>query len=451
MNPNIFKKYDLRGQYPDELNDEMAYQVGRGFAVYAKSTKLMVGYDARISSPSLHSALIRGIIDQGVDVVDIGLCSTSCFFYSLAESGLIGGIMVTASHTPKQFNGFKIMFQDATPLSSDQILEFKEITIDNQTSLSDTKGNITIIDSSENYVAMVRNSIIEKLKPLKVIMDAGNGTAGLYTDKIFAGTELSHTTIFGEPDGNFPNHETNPKIPENRVKLIEKIISEKADLGFMFDGDADRLYILDSNGDVIDPSLVMAIMSEYLINTSNKKEVVIEVRTSHVLRDWVEKVGGKVNVTTCWTIPIKLEMKSNPNVVFGGETSGHYMFRQTHESDDGIFAASIFLQAISVKSETIDQIVENFKSRYFVMEEQNFKLENRENIIQVLGSLKDQYSKMGGEIVEIDGLSVIFPDWWFNLRASEAEPYLRLNFEANSQVVYDDSKTKLIDAIENLI
>ena len=448
MITNIFKKYDLRGAYPGELNNEMAYQVGRGFAIYAKSATLMVGHDARISSPSLHRELIRGIVDQGIDVIDIGLCSTSCFYYSLANSGLGGGIMVTASHAPKQINGFKPMLQDATPLTAEQVLDFEKITLDSQTNTIATKGNVTSFDASTDYIAMVRKSIKEEIVPLKVIMDPGNGTAGLYVNEIFAGTGLSFTTIFGEPDGNFPNHETNPRIPENRVKLVEKIRAEKADLGFMFDGDADRLYVLDRNGDVIDPSLVLAIISEYLVKNSTRKEVVIEVRTSSVLRDWVEKAGGKVKVTTCWTIPIKLEMKSNPDVVFGGETSGHYIFRETHESDDGIFGAVTFLQALSVKKESIDEIIADFKNHYFVMEEQNFELDNRDKIIPVLAALKSEYSAKGGKIEEIDGLSVIYPNWWFNLRASETEPYLRLNFEANSKDVYEDEKAKLIKTIE---
>ncbi|TAK97097.1 phosphomannomutase/phosphoglucomutase [Patescibacteria group bacterium] len=450
LNPGIFKKYDLRGTYPKELTDAMAYEVGRGFAKYVNSKTIMIGYDARTSSPALKESLIKGITDQGVDVIDIGLCSTSCFYFTLAESGLEGGIMVTASHAPKEFNGFKPMLKDATPLTKEQVLDFKKATLENQSPIIEVTGKITTTDPTENYIATIRKSIKEKIKPLKVVMDSGNGTAGLYIDGVFADTGLSVISIFAEPDGNFPNHETNPRIPENRIKLKERIIQEKADLGFMFDGDADRLYVLDRNGDVIDPSLVLAIISEYLIKKSSKKKVVIEVRTSRVLSDWVKQAGGETIISTCWTIPIKLEMKANPEVAFGGETSGHYMFREMHESDDAVFGALTFLQAISIKEEPLDTIVENFKDHYFVMEEKNFKLDDRNKINPVLDSLKATYSALGGEIKEIDGLSVIFPDWWFNLRASETEPYLRLNFEANSKEVYDNEKLRLIETIEKL-
>lgn len=449
VNPNIFKKFDLRGAYPEELNDEMAYEIGRSFAIYVKSESIMVAYDARISSPALKEAVVRGITDQGVDVVDIGLCSTSCFYFTLADSGLGGGIIVTASHAPKKFNGFKLMLKDSTPLTKEQILDFKKVVLENQLPLADSKGKVTIMDPMENYVTTVRNSIKETIKPLKVIMDPGNGTAGLYIDKIFANTGLSVITIFGEPDGNFPNHETNPRLPENRIKLVEKIISEKADLGFMFDGDADRLYVLDRQGEVIDPSLVLAIISEYIIKHSAKKKIVVEVRTSRVVRDWVERAGGKVKTTICWTIPMKLDMKADPEVAFTGETSGHLLFRELHEQDDAVFGALTFLQAISVKKETIDEVVEKFKKEYFVLEEQNFKINSQDEVKKTLGKLKTKYIAAGAQILEIDGLSVIFPDWWFNLRMSETEPFIRLNLEANSKKLFDEKKQEVISLIKN--
>jgi phosphomannomutase len=281
-------------------------------------------------------------------------------------------------------------------------------------------------------------------------MDPGNGTAGIYIEKIFAETGISIVPIFFEPDGNFPNHETNPKIAENRTKIIEKIIAEKADLGFMFDGDADRLAVLDRNGEIIDPSLVIAIISRYLLNNSKKKKVIIEVRTSKIVKDWVEKAGGSVIISSCWTIPIKLEMQADSDVVFGGETSGHYIFPELHETDDGIMGALTFLQAISAKDETIDEIIADFKDKYFVMEEKNFKLASRDIIEPTLASLKEKYEKLGGKIVEIDGLSVIFPDWWFNLRASETEPYLRLNLEANAKELFEEKRAELIALLENI-
>lgn len=451
MNERIFKKYDLRGAYPEELNDEMAYQIGKGFAVYTRAKKIVVGGDARISSPTLKDAIIRGITDQGADVIDIGLCSTSCFYYTLADSQLEAGIMVTASHAPKIFNGFKFALKDATPLTKEQLLDLKKIVLENQFPVIENSGQVIKIDPAKNYIEAVRKTIKGKIDPLRIVMDPGNGTAGLYLEKIFAETGVEIVPIFFEPDGNFPNHETNPKIPENRIKLIEKIKEEKADLGCMFDGDADRVYIFDRNGDVIDPSLVIALISEYFLNNSDKKKIVIEVRTSNVVKNWVKKAGGEVLVSTCWTIPIKLEMKTNPDVVFGGETSGHYMFPELHASDDGIMGVLTFLQAIGSKKESLDEIVEDFKNNYFVLDEKNFELTDKSAVEPILTYLKNKYAKEGGEIAEIDGLSVIFPDWWFNLRASETEPCIRLNFEANSKELFEERKNILIKEIEDKI
>lgn len=449
INPKIFKKYDLRGVYPEELNDEMAYEIGRGLATYAKTKTIIVGYDARISSPSLTDAVIRGITSQGVDVIDIGLCSTSCFYFTVGDSEVGGGIMTTASHAPKEINGFKMVFKGNTSLTKEQIVELKKIVLENKFPTAPVKGKIIKQDPTDAYVQAVRKSVKEEIKPLKVVMDPGNGTAGLYIEKVFAGTGIQIVPIFFEPDGNFPNHETNPKIPENRAKLVEKIIAEKADLGFMFDGDADRLYILDRHGDVIDPSLVLAIISEYKIKNSsgNKKKIVIEVRTSKLVRDWVEKAGGEIIISSCWTIPIKLKMKADPEIVFGGETSGHYVFPELHETDDAIFGALTFLQAISVKEETIDDIIRNFKENYFVLEETNFKINGVGDDGGVLKALEDKYAAEGAQILKIDGLSVVFPNWWFNLRSSETEPFIRLNLEADSKKLFEEKRDKLLKII----
>lgn len=449
INPSIFKAYDIRGAYGVDLNEQVAYQVGRAFVFYVKTSPIIVGYDARISSPALKNSLIKGLTDQGADVIDIGLCSTPCFYYTAGEPKSGGGIMVTASHAGKEFNGFKPVFKNNVPLTREQIIELREVVLKNQFPAVAKKGSVTRQDAAAEYVKAVKSSFKEKIKPLKIIMDAGNGAAGLYFEKIFSQTDLEIIPIFAEPDGNFPNHETNPRIPENRVKLEEKILLEKADLGFMFDGDADRLYILDRCGRVIDPSLVLAIISEYLVKNSQRKKIVIEVRTSRIVRQWVERAGGSIEISVCWTIPIKLKMKLDPEIIFGGETSGHYIFPQLHNADDAILGALTFLQAISVKKESLDDIIKNFHDNYFVLEEQNFKINNPAEADKILKKLKNKYSAAAAQIMEIDGLSAIFPDWWFNLRKSETEPFIRLNLEANSQSLFDKKKEEIIELIKN--
>ena len=361
INSSIFKAYDIRGIYSEELNEDTAYKIGQAFASYVKKSPIIVGGDSRLSSPSLKEAVIRGLNNQGIDVIDIGLCSTSCFYFTVGDLESGGGMIVTASHASKEFNGFKIVFSKNVALSKKQILDLKKMVFEDKFDSSSVRGQVIKKDSADNYIKAIRNTIKEEIKPLKIVMDPGNGMAGLYIEKVFANLGIEIIPLYFEPDGNFPNHEANPKIPENRKKLEEKIINEKADLGFMFDGDADRLYVLNREGKVIDPSLVIALISEYRILNSPRKKIITEVRASKVVRDWVERAGGNLEVIECWTIPMKLKMQSEPEIIFAGETSGHYIFPELHESDDGIMGALTFLQAISAKRESIDEINEEFE------------------------------------------------------------------------------------------
>lgn len=449
INPEIFKTYDIRGVYPDDLTEEVAHKIGQAFSLYIKFSPIIVGCDSRISSPALKEAVIQGLTDQGTDVIDIGLCTTSCFYFTVGNSQVAGGVMVTASHASKEFNGFKMVLSGNTALTKEQLLELKEIILGDQFPASPKKGGIEERDPTDNYVKAVKDSVKEKIKPLKVIMDAGNGTAGLYIEKIFSNTGLEVIPMFIEPDGNFPNHETNPKIPENRVKLLEKIAEEKADLGFMFDGDADRVGIFDRHGYLVDYSLVLALIAEYRVKNSPKKKVVVEVRTSKIVRDWVEKAGGSVEISECWTIPIKLLMQADPEIVFGGETSGHYIFPELHDTDDGIYGALTFLQAISAKEDSIDEIISEFKKDYFVLEETNFRMADMSEGDRVLERIKNKYEAEGAKILLIDGVSGIFPDWSFNLRQSQSEPVIRLNLEAKNEDLFKEKSAELVSFLES--
>lgn len=448
MNSDIFHAYDIRGIYPQELNEEAAYKIAQALVQYTKAKQVLVGRDIRISSEGLSNSIIKGINSQGAEVVDIGLCSTPCFYFAVASSGIDAGIMITASHASKEFNGFKPVFKGATPLSKEQMAEFKNIVLNGEFPVLSKEEKIIKKDFTQKYIGSIRKFIKNEFKPLKIVTDASNGMAGLYIEKVFAGTNLDIIPIFNEPNSNFPNHEANPKISVNRQKLTEKIISEKADLGFMFDGDADRVYALDGEGMVIDPSLVSALISRYLINVSQKKKVLVEVRTSRVVNDFIEKIGGGVEVSPCWTIPIKLKMRENSEFIFGSETSGHYVFADFHWTDDGILGMLNFLQAISVEEKMIDEIIDDFRKRYFIIEETNFRVENSQQAKEILAVLENKYKEQGGKILKIDGLSVQFPDWWFNLRASETEPLIRLNLEAKTKELMEAKKEELTKFIK---
>jgi len=450
INPNIFRAYDVRGRYPDDINEEAVYKIGQAFVNYTRAKQILVARDIRFSSENLCNSLIKGICSQGASVLDIGLCSTSCFYFAAATTGVDASLMITASHFGKNFNGLKPVFAKNVPLTRDEVKELKDAVIRKEYNTISSEARIDRKDFSQVYIDTIRSFIKNKFKPLKIVIDASNGMAGLYVEKIFSGTELETIFIFTELDGNFPNHEPNPKIPVNRQKLIEKILREEADLGIMFDGDADRVYFLNRKGEVIDPNLVSALIAEYLIKQTGKKKILVEVRTSRAVADYIKKVGGKVEVSVCWTIPIKLKMIADPEIIFGSETSGHYVFADLHKIDDGILAAITFLQAISGKSQSIDGIIDEFNKKYFIIEETNFKIDNLVKIKEILKTLEEKYEKQGGEIMKIDGLTVEFNNWWFNLRSSETEPFIRLNLEASNHKLMEEKKKELSTLITSL-
>jgi phosphomannomutase len=450
INPSIFRAYDVRGKYPEELNEEAVYKIAQAFVRYLKAKKILVGRDARTSSEDLFSSLVRGINSQGAVAVDAGLCGTPAFYFAAAKSDADAGLLCTASHLGKEFNGLKPVLAKNVPLTREQINELKNVVMNENFRVVSEEEKIVKQDFNQAYVEKIKEFIKDRLKPLKIVIDASNGMAGLYVEKVFSGTGLQVVPMFTEIDGSFPNHAPNPKIPANRQKLVDRILAEKADLGVMFDGDGDRVYLLDRQGRVIEPSLVSALIGEYLIKKTGRKKILVEVRTSRVVKDFAEKVGGRAEVSVCWTIPMKLKMMKDHEIIFGSETSGHYVFADFYRIDDGILAALNFIQAISVKKESIDEILQDFRAKYFVIEEKNFEIKNAGQANEVLKTLEKGYKKQDAKIVKIDGLTVQFPDWWFNLRTSESEPLLRLNLEAKTKELMEEKKKEVSSLVDNL-
>jgi phosphomannomutase len=451
INSHIFRGYDIRGKYPEEINEETIYKIGQAFADYIKAKQVLVARDIRLSSERLSNFLIKGINSQGVRVLDIGLSSTPCFYFAVATSKVDAGLMITASHLGKEFNGLKLVLGKNLPLTRDEIRELKKATINKEYNILSSEIMVEKKDFSQIYIDTIRSFIKNEFKPLKIVIDAGNGMAGLYLEKIFAETGLKLIFIFTELDGSFPNRDPNPKISTNRQKIVEKILAEKADLGVMFDSDADRAYFLDRDGEVIDPNLVSALIAEYLIKQTGKNKVLVEVRTSRAVEDYVKKLGGEVETSVCWTIPMKLKMIENPEIIFGSETSGHYIFANFYKIDDAILAAINFLQIISLKKQLIDEIIDEFKKKYFIIEETNFRIKDSQQTEEILKILEEKYKKQGGKIIKIDGLTVKFNNWWYNLRPSETEPVIRLNLEADNKKLMEEKKREISLLIESLI
>ncbi|MCK5027110.1 MAG: phosphomannomutase/phosphoglucomutase [Candidatus Pacebacteria bacterium] len=454
MIPSIFKAYDVRGKYPNQLDEKVAFRIGQIFADYVKHNdpngspdKIVVGRDTRLSSESLSKALIDGITSTEMNVINIGLASSPNFNYSSAYFNT-PAMYVTASHMEKQFNGFKLAFSGNVTVTKKQLLEIKEIALsDKKIETSETKGEVEKIDILDSYTKEIRQFIRSPFKKLKVVMDAGNGMAGLSIENVFKDTELEIIPLYTELDGNFPNHETNPKIEKNQKDLKKKIAEEKADLGIMFDGDADRFYAFDRNGDVIAPSFISALVGKYMIENYPGNKTIIEVRTSDVVKDLVKEAGGEVLVVKPWYVMIKLALAENLDAVFGSETSGHYLFRDFYKIDDGILTALVFLQAISAEEKSVDEILDELRKKYFIIEEINFKFESKEKQLNKLSELEKYYKNKGGKIEKIDGVSAFFDNWRFNLRASETEPVLRLNMEAKSKELMEEKTKELTNII----
>ena len=457
IDESIFKAYDIRGEYPNQLDERTAFRIGQVFADYVKNNnpsgepeKIIVGRDIRLSSESISQALIDGITSTGMSVINIGLASSPHFNYSAAHLNS-PAMVVTASHMEKRFNGFKLAFAGNITLTKEQLVEIKEMVLsDKEIKISEIKGSVEKMNILDDYITEVKQFIKFPFKKLKVVMDAGNCMAGLSIEKVFANTELEVVPLYINLDGNFPNHETNPKIEENQQDLKKKIVEEKADLGFMFDGDADRFYAFDRNGEVISPSFISALVGRYLIRNYSGNKVIIEVRTGNVVKDLVEEAGGEVLVVKPWYVMIKLALAENPDAVFGSETSGHYLFQNFYKIDDGILTALIFLQAISVEEKSIDKILGELRKKYFIIEEINFEFEDKAKQQDKLRELEEYYQSKSGEILKIDGLSVIFNDWHFNLRASESEPLLRLNLEANSKELMEEKTEEVSGFIKSV-
>ncbi len=453
INPSIFKTYDIRGKYPQDVNERVFEALGQAFFDLTEAQEIVVGSDNRASSEKLRKSVIFALSSRGAKVIDIGFCTTPAFYWAVCHFKAQAGLMVTASHLEKDFNGLKPVKSKAQVLTTEEIQDWKQITLnlDKKANSRIQAGEIIKKDIRDEYAADLRKHINLDLKDLKIVMDAGNTVVGNYLPHIFKNTNLKTIALFWRLDSFFPNRGLDIKIARNRKALVEKIKKEKADLGFIWDGDADRLYILDSQAQVIDPSFVSAIIAKYLIAQSGRKKIVVEIRTSKVVGDEVAKAGGEIIVSQAWHTEIKTAMRKELQAIFGSETSGHYIFKDFYCLDDGILAGIYFLNAISLEQKNLMEILKDFKSRYFIIEETNFSIPNQEKGEQILEKIEKYYENKQGRFSKIDGLSIDFKDWRFNLRQSKTESVLRLNLEADSQDLMEKKQKELSAIIQSRI
>lgn len=435
MNSTIFKAYDIRGIYPEEINEEVAYNVGRAFIQFLKNNsknqiiKIVLGRDNRLSSLPLFNELKRGIIEQGGDVIDTGLSTTPMMYFSVVNYNADGGVNVTASHNPKQYNGLKLVKEMAIPISDENgIKEIRDMALSGNFDKPKRHGEVVVKDSKNDYILGFGNNDIFDTK---VIVDTANSVSGIVVPDMFKNVKLTH--IFSELDGNFPNHEPDPLKEENTVSIREEVVSIKAGLGVAFDGDGDRVFFIDENGDTVSSDLILALVSSLILKDDPKSKILYDVRCSNIVRETVDRLGGEAIMSRVGHSFIKAKMKEE-NIIFGGEYSGHYYarYKNKYYFENPYFVAFSILEEMKKTGKPLSQLIAPFRI-YYHSGEINFKVEDKEKTIE---AAKDKYSN--GKVTLIDGLRIDFDDWWFSLRASNTEPLLRLIVEGKTREKMED-------------
>ena len=445
INPNIFKAYDVRGLYPQEINEEAARLIGRGFAAYLGARRIAVSRDMRLSSPSLAAAFIEGALLQGTDVVDYGMMGTDMLYFAVARDGHDGGVQITASHNPKEYNGIKMVRKEAFPLSGESgIGDIRDMIAANQLPPPAAKpGTISRKNVVDDYVKHVLSFVdLPILKPFNVVLDAGNGIAGMVAPLIFRHIPTKKlTTLCFEVDGTFPNHEANPLIEENRRDITERVIAEKADIGIAWDGDADRCFFLDGAGEFIAGDFITALLAEAFLIKNPGAKIVYDVRASYAVKDTAAKYGSEALMNRVGHAFFKRRMRED-NAIFGGEVTGHYYFRDNFYADNGFIPALLILELMSRKGQTLRELLAPLREKYFISGEINTRVSDISKALEKIDGLAAKYR--AGTVYTMDGISAEFPDWHFNVRGSNTEPMLRLNLEATTQELMNAKRDEVL-------
>lgn len=443
----IFKTYDVRGTVPDQLDAEAAHSIGLGLANYIGSGPVAVGSDMRLSSPELSTALMAGLNRGGVDVWNIGPCSTDMVTFVVGKYGIGGGVMVTASHNPPEWNGFKFCEQGGFPLSGnhglDQILAR---ILAGRLEPAARPGRVECRELLPDYVRHLLSFIdVDCLRPLKVVVDAGNGMAGKMFPEVARHLPIEVIPLYFELDGRFPNHLASPIEDANQVDCKRKVRETGADLGLLFDGDADRMFVVDEQGEGLSGTLLTALVAESMLRRHPGATVLYNVICGRIVPEVIARAGGRERQTPVGHSLIKAIMREE-NAIFAGEHSGHYFFRDNYSADSGLIAALIVLELISGQGRPLSEVIAPYK-KYYQSGEINTRVADAAAQAAEIEALKARYS--AGKVLTIDGVRVDFPRWWFNVRPSNTEPLLRLNVEADTPELMAEKRDELLALIRS--
>mgnify|MGYP001461292638 CR=1 FL=1 len=442
---NCFKAYDIRGKVPSELNPDLAYKIGRSFAKYVNAKKVVVGYDVRQSSLDICNALINGLTDAGSDVVNIGLCGTEMIYFSTPYLNADGGIMITASHNPPEYNGMKFVKRESVPVGYDSGLNIvEEMILKNDLGeITSSKGKVEELDVMNAFIDNLSKFYDpKKIKPFKVVVNAGNGCAGLAVDAIESRLPIKMIKLFNEPDSQFPNGVPNPLLVENRKPTIDAVLKNNADLGVAWDGDYDRCFFFDEKGNFIEGYYIVGLLAKSILKNFPGERIVHDPRLIWNTLDVVEHSRGVAVQSKSGHAFIKQKMRE-VNSIYGGEMSAHHYFRDNAYSDSGMIPFLLIMQLMSEEDKTLSDLVEEMIANYPCSGEINSTISDPAGKINEIEKL---YT--GGKVDKTDGLSVEYDDWRFNLRMSNTEPIIRLNVESKGDVLLMEEKTKeLLDII----
>jgi phosphomannomutase len=445
LDPKVFKAYDVRGIYPDELDEEGAYAIGRAYAEQFEPRRIAVGWDMRVSSPAMAEAVMRGASDAGVDVLELGMVGTEMLYIAVGDLGLDGGVEVTASHNPKEYTGMKIVRRGALPVGGESgLLEIRDRALTSTEQPSVAKpGTIERYDVWPAFVERVLSFVdVAAIRPLRVVVDAANGMAGAMLPPVLERLPVEAVRCFFEPDGTFPNHEPNPLLPENREFIVRKTLEERADLGVAFDGDADRCFFVDDTGEFVPGDFVTALLAESILEKEPGAKVIYDLRASWAVPETVERAGGTPLVNRVGHAFIKHRMRKE-DAAFAGEVSGHYYFRDFSQADSGVVPFLLMLELVSKKGQKLSEILRPYRERYFITGELNTPVAD---VPLKLQELKERFGPEG-EVSHLDGISVDAPDWHMNVRPSNTEPLLRLNLEARSRELMERKRDEVLGVI----
>jgi phosphomannomutase len=442
VDPTIFKAYDIRGIYPEQLDEDTGRAVGRAFASFLRPEQVVVGRDMRLSSPSVCEALIEGLRQQRADVLDLGMVSTDQYYYACATLAR-PGIMVTASHNPAQYCGFKMVRDMPYLLSGDEgIQDLRRLIETDDFRPARGKGLIESRDVSDGFVDKVLGMVdAKRLRRLKVVADTGNGMVGPILQRVYDRLPIDLVGMYLDPDGSLPNHGLDPMKEENRAELQRRVVSEGADVGFAFDGDGDRFFAIDDRGHFVPGDFLTALMAQYLIEGEPGATIIHDVRCSWAVRDLVEAAGGTALQERVGHSFLKPRLLREGGV-YAGELSGHHYFRDFFGADSGIVPSLILMQMLSERGQTMSQMLSRLESRYFLSGEINSRVDDPEAKIEEIAA---RYGD--GRVERVDGISVSFSDWHFNVRASNTEPLLRLNLEALSRQRMEQQRDEVLAVI----